>query len=227
MAPAWAWTRRAWRRAAATVAFGVCAALGLTVAACVRAPRMCVGAAGCAAGSACVAGRCLSQAGSPAIATATRALYDPVDAAYLAPGQAPVSDGIAVFGQADGAMALYRFAVPLAPEASVVEAYLLMERAADVDSDPAPVLLHTARVVAAWDSRSISWARQPALEEVGGAQTWVPGSSSSVVRLEVRAMVERWRRRRHDDFGLVVLAEGHSPTGVSFVLPARLELYVK
>jgi hypothetical protein len=188
---------------------------------------MCVADAGCGAGAACVAGRCLSHGASAAIATATRAVYDPVDVVYLRPGEDAATEGIATLGRGDGALALFRFSVPLAPDASVVEAYLLMDRAADVDADPTPVLLHAARVVGAWESRSTSWARQPSVEEQGGSETRVSGASRSVVRLEIRALVERWRKRARGEMGVAVLAEGRSATGVAFTLPARLELYVK
>ena len=210
-------------RAALAFVLGGCAA----ATGCVRAPRMCVADAGCGQGAACVAGRCLSRGGSPAIATAARLVYDPVDAVYLRPGQEPATAGLATLGRGDGAMALFRFSVTLAAGTSVVEAYLLMDRATDVDDDPAPVSIHAARVGSDWDSRSASWARQPLIREVGGSETRVGGGSSSVVRIEVRSLVERWRRRSSDEFGLAVMAEGKSATGLAFVLPARLELYVK
>jgi hypothetical protein len=188
---------------------------------------MCAADAGCGAGAACVAGRCLSRGGSPAIAVASRLLYDPVEAAYLHPGEETATAGLATLGRGDGALALFRFAVPLAADATVVEAYLVMERAADVDADPTPVLLHAAGVVSDWDSASVTWARQPAIRELGGSETRVSGAPRSFVRVEVKTLVERWRRRSRGEFGLAVLAEGKSATGFAFVLPARLELYVK
>ena len=53
--------------------------------------------------------------------------------------------------RATGRTRLLRFSVPLAPEAVVLEAYVLLERASDVDCDPAPIDLHAARVTAPWD----------------------------------------------------------------------------
>jgi hypothetical protein len=203
--------------------------LALAGGSCVRAPRMCVADAGCGPNAACVAGRCLTNGASAAVATATRTLYDPVDVAYLRPGDEVATAGLAVLGRGDGARALLRYAVPLAPDATVVEAYLVMERASDLDADPTPVLLHAARVVGDWDSRAASWAKQPALQEIGGSETRVSGASRSVVRIEVRALVERWRKRARDEMGVAILADtrGASATGVTFVLPARLELYVR
>jgi hypothetical protein len=197
------------------------------VASCARSPRMCVAESGCGAGASCVAGRCLSRGAVPAIATARRVLVDPVDVAYLRPGAGPAAAGLATLGRGDRALLLLRFSVPLPPEVSVVEAYLVMDRATDVDADPAPVTLHVARVVDAWDGGSTSWARQPRLEEVGAAETRVLPSSGGIVRLEVRSVVERWRRRARDEMGVAVVTEGSSTTGLAFALPPRLELYVR
>jgi hypothetical protein len=188
---------------------------------------MCASEVACGAGAACVAGRCQDRSASPAIATATRVLYAPVDVAYLRPGAAVATAGIATLGRGDGAIVLLRFSVPLEAEANVIEAYLLLERAMDVDADLEPFTLHTARVVGRWDSMSTSWARQPSLQEVNAPETRVWSHSPPIVRLEVRSLVERWRRRGKDEMGLALVADGASPRGMAFVLPARLELYVK
>jgi hypothetical protein len=154
-------------------------------------------------------------------------LYDPVDAAYLRPGEQAATQGLATVGRGDGAFAVFRFALPLPPQVTVVEAYLLLEPPDAVDFDPVPVTLRTERVVGPWDSET-SWARRPALQDVGLPETRVDGGAR-VVRLEVRSLVERWRRRAKDEMGVAVVADGPSAsrTGVAFVLPARLELYVK
>jgi hypothetical protein len=188
---------------------------------------MCVADAGCGVSSACIAGRCLTRGATPAIATAVRKVYDPVDVAYLRPGEEVRGAGLATLGRGDGALALFRYAVSLPPEATVLEAYLVMDRARDVDSDPTPVTLHAVRIVGDWVAGTTSWARQPALQEVGASETRVGATSPPFVRLEVRALVERWRRHEKSDMGLAIVAEGQSATGLAFVLPARLELYVK
>jgi hypothetical protein len=118
---------------------------------CVRTTRMCVAESGCGAGAVCVAGRCLSKGASASIAAATRKLYEPVDAAYLRPGQDAATEGFATLGRGDGALVLLRFSVPLSPETTLVEAYLVIDRATDIDADPTPVLLRTERVVGGWD----------------------------------------------------------------------------
>ncbi len=212
-------TAPAWR-------LGRLAAL-LFLGSCVRSPRMCVAEAGCGANASCVAGRCLSHGAAPAIATARRVLYEPVDVAYIRPGDGVAGGGLATLGRGDGALALLRFSVPLPPEASVVEAYLLLERATDVDANPTPVTLHVVRVVDPWVAASMSWARQPRVEEVGASESRVTASAGAVVRLEMRGLVERWRRRSKDEMGIAIVAEGRSATGLAFELPPRLELYVK
>jgi hypothetical protein len=59
--------------------------------------------------------------------------------------------------------------------------------------------------------------------------TWVAPASGSGVRLDVRDLVKIWRRRDRADFGVAVVAEGRSATGVTLafaprdVSPDRLE----
>jgi hypothetical protein len=166
-------------------------------------------------------------------------LFSPVDEAYIrrgdAPGRPPES---ATLGRRGGALLLLRFAIDLPPEANVIEAYLLLERAPDVDADPTPITLHVERVTEPWDGRSVSWARQPHLDEIGApiASVRLP-SGRRDMRLDVRSLVQRWARRSRDEFGIAVVAQGESATGVTLVMvpgPSaseaagpRLELYVK
>lgn len=195
----------------------------------------------CSGPSSCVAGRCLPKGANPAIANARRLLYAPVDVACVRRAGSSEAD-VATLGRGDGALVLLRFQVPLLPETSVLEAYVVVQRVTEVDSDPTPILLHAARVIDRWDGASVSWARQPRVQEVGAPVTRVLPSSGPHVRIDVRALVERWRRRRDDaDGGIAILVEGESATGMTFALaPAsggpgrsaeldvpRLELYVK
>jgi hypothetical protein len=176
---------------------------------------MCTSAGECGATSSCVAGRCVASGAVPAIATARRLLYAPVEVAYLRRGEARGVPAIATLGGSDGAVALLRFSVPLPPEATVLEAYLLLERATDVDADPEAVALHAARIVEPWDVHSVSWARRPRIEEVGAPVTRVPPASGPWVRLDLREIVQRWRRRGSGDFGLAVVAERSSSAPAS------------
>lgn len=203
---------------------------------CVPPPRMCASEGDCGAQASCVAGRCVAHAGVPAIATARRLLFAPVDVAYVRRGD----DGdvgtpaLVMLGRDDGAMALLRFSVPLSPEAKVLEAYLVLERPPGIEIDPAPVSVHAACVLDAWDARSTSWARQPRIEDIGAPVTEISPASGPLVRIDLRPIVQRWRRRTVSDQGVAVIAASKSVTGMAFALAPwgqgrgpMLELYVK
>jgi hypothetical protein len=124
-----------------------------------------------------------------------------------------------------------------------VEAFVLLERAADIDADPGDVVLRAGRVTQPWDSRSVSWALRPRVEAVDGPPTGVRPGTKSLVRVGVLDLARRWLRRGRDEFGIAVQADGEGSAGVTFALAAgaglsqsdgdvpdhgpRLELYVK
>jgi hypothetical protein len=198
-------------------------------------PRMCTSGGDCGELSACVAGRCVAHGATPAISTARRLLFDPVEVGYVSRTGGPGAPTIAPLGKGDGALALLRFSVPLPVEATVLEAYVVLERVSYVDRDPLPIALHVARVTAPWDERSLSWASQPRVEEIGSPVTRVLPAAGPTVRLDVRDLIARWRRRSRDELGVAIVAEGLSPTGMAFALAPsprgdagpRLELYVR
>jgi hypothetical protein len=217
---------------------GIGVALGAwTVAAtlaCTPPARMCSSSGDCSGpSSSCVAGRCIAGGAVPAISTARRVVYEPVDVGYVSRGERAAPGVVATLGRTAGARAFLRFAVALRPEESVVEAFLAIERAPDVESDPAPIVVHVARVLDPWDGRSLSWATQPRVQDVGLPETRVSPASGARVRLDVRELVQRWRLRETTPLAVAVLADAASPTGVAFALaPGRtrgpeLELYVK
>lgn len=187
-------------------------------ASCTRPPQMCTADSDCRALS-CVAGRCIGRGAVPSIATAHRFLYGPVDMAYLRRGDTSNEEvAIATMGSDDGPLLLLRFAIQLPPETAVLEAYLLLERATEVDDDPAPLGLRAARIVEPWDSESVSWARQPRVDDWGAPVTRVDSGSGPLVRMDVRVIVQRWRRRTSDEFGVAVVADAKSTTGISVAL---------
>lgn len=192
------------------------------VAACVPPPRMCVSEVECGTQAACVAGRCVARGATPAIDSARRLLFSPVDVGWTrrGGGDGPEngSPAMATLGRGDDGVLFLRFSLPLPRETSVLEAYLLLDRVPGPTTDPAPIALHTARVVGAWDSRSLTWGSQPPVEEIGAPVTRVGGGFGATVRLEVRDLLQRWRKREHDDFGLAVVADGRSATGITFAL---------
>jgi len=201
--------------------------------------RMCTATSDCGGGaSSCVAGRCIANGAVPAISTARRVVFEPVDVGFVQRGAADTPGALApatlaTFGRSSGGRIFLRFDVALRPEETLVEAFLAMERVPDVAADPAEIVLHAAHVLDRWDSRRLSWANQPRVEELGLPQTPVLPAAGTRVRLDVRALLELWRRGRPGDVSLAVLSDGESATGIAFALtPGRvrgpeLELYVR
>lgn len=183
--------------------------------------RMCASPAECGAQASCVAGRCQRTGGVPAIQTARRIVLEPVAVAYVRRGDAmrggALPPSFTLGRESDGEARLYlRFDAPIPRETTVVEAYLLLERTSDLDSDPAPIMLHAARVIDTWDPRSIAWARQPRIEETRSPSTTITSAGRSRVRLDVKDLVVRWKSHDKSDQGLVILADTKSPTGIAF-----------
>jgi hypothetical protein len=180
---------------------------------------MCAQESDCGAQASCVAGRCVVHGATAAIDNARRLLVDPVDVGWVQQGDATGTPAVATIGRAgDPGIAFLRFSLPLPPETKVVEAYVLIERASNLDADPAPIPLHAARVISRWDGRSLTWAHQPAIEEVGSPVTLVAPSAGPLVRIDVKDIVQRWRRRDRDELGVALVADGQSGTGVAFAL---------
>jgi hypothetical protein len=176
-------------RAVLSLAFAV-SALGLGSVGCVSAARMCSLPSECGPQAACVAGRCQRTTGTPTIQETRRLVVDPVAVAYVrsvdSPREGALPTSFTLGREGDGEARLYlRFQVPLAKETTVVEAYLLLERADVLDADPGPITLHATRVVDAWDPRTISWARQPRIEETRSPVTTVTSSGRVRVRVDV------------------------------------------
>ena len=191
----------------------------LATASCAPAPRMCALQTDCGSQASCVAGRCVARGATAAIDNARRLLFEPLDVGWVQRGDGGRTPAVATLGRSgEPGIAFLRFGVPLTPETKVVEAYILLERASDVDADPAPVALHAARVDTPWDSRSLSWARQPHVQEIGAPVTLVTPAAGPLVRVDVRDLVQRWRQRARDELGVAVVAEGESATGVAFAL---------
>jgi hypothetical protein len=183
---------------------------------------MCASNSDCGSRVACAAGRCVAEGATAAIDNARRLLFAPVDQAFLHRHGDAADAGVVTLGRAGdgGSVALVRFAVPLPPEATVLEAYLLLERAIDVDADPLPITLHAVPVRSPWDGRSVSWATAPRMEEVGAPVTRVVSFAGPFVRLDLREIVQGWRKRGQKDFGVAIVCDGASPTGVSFAWSA-------
>jgi hypothetical protein len=210
--------------------FATLAVVG-TLGGCAPRPRMCDAQAACPARMACVAGRCQREGAEPAISTARRIVLEPAAVAYVRRGEGESGGAMpslfTLGRRADGDSALLlRFAAPLAPDAAVIEAYILLERSQAVDMDPTPIGLYAARITAPWDARSVSWATQPPIEDTRSPVTLMPAAAHSLVRIDVRALVEAWRKHDPRDQGIAILAQSSTVTGATFA-SGRLELYVK
>jgi hypothetical protein len=166
-----------------------------------------------------------------------RVVATPVDVAWVKSGDrssasaaaagAGAMPAVFVLGRsADGDATLFlRFALSLPKDVKVLEAYLLLIRSSALDADPAPIYLHAARVVEPWDSRSISWAAQPRIEDVRAPATRVDPGGRALVRVDVRALVEGWALHDRRDHGVALVAENTSATGIPFAfLPVGLPL---
>jgi hypothetical protein len=207
--------------------------LPLLVAACVPPPRACALEADCGARAVCVAGRCVTKGATAVIDSARRLLFAPVAMAWLARRgeDKQIDPTIVTLGRASdgGAIAFIRFEADLPVETKVIEAYILLERAPDVDVDPEPITLYPERILDPWDSSSLSWGRAPRTQDIGAARTRVSATSGPLVRLEIRDLVKLWRRRGSREFGVAIVADGYSATGIAFLWAPggpKLELYV-
>jgi len=195
----------------------------LALVACTTRARMCGAPNECGPNQGCVAGRCMPDGGVPAIQNAKRVVYPPVDLAFIRRGDGAMGGAVppvVALGRASDseALLLLRFHVPLPKDATVLEAYVLLERSNAVDSDPTPITLHAARIVDPWDGRSISWGTQPRVEEFRSPATTIDPAARALVRVDVRDLVQRWRRHEKSDHGIAIVADNSSATGMAFAL---------
>jgi hypothetical protein len=204
----------------------VLALSALSSCAAARRPAMCTRT--CDEGYDCVAGECL-RLGSRAdvealdkfgLYKARRLVLPAVDVLRLAPGD---TEGevprVATLGRArdSASLLLLRFSLDLPPDATVIEAHVILDRAPASESDPVPIALHAAQIVDRWDARSVAWGRAPHLAELGAPLSVVDSARASV-RIDVRTLVSRWRRHAPDDQGIAILADRVSATGLTFAL---------
>ena len=201
-------------------------ALLAALAGCVRPPAMCTRT--CDEGFACVAGECLRAETVPDVAAldrfglyrARRLVLPPVDVTRLAPGdERGEVPRIATLGRErdHASILLLRFALDLPAGATVLDAHVLLDRAPALPADPAPIALHAARIVEPWDARTVAWGRAPRLDDARAPVTTVdPGRPSA--RIDVGALVKRWRRHAPDDQGIAIVADRASATGMAFAL---------
>jgi hypothetical protein len=193
--------------------------------ACARPSHLCERSTECGT-MACVAGRCQPEAGVPRIMSTRRLLRLPTKLAALSPrntGHPAPTGPRATLGESD-AQLLMDFDINLQPEESVVEAYVLLERA-DTPTDPsAPISLHATRIVEAWNPGSLSWAQRPSLDTRRTPVSWVRPGQRGVVRIDVLELVRQWRMPARDHHGLAIVSADHSGGGMTFALESGVAL---
>lgn len=212
----------------------------LGFAACAPRARLCTATSECAAGNACVAGRCQLEKPTvkPAVDSARRIVVRPVDMAVVASGDRASKGAlppIFALGR-DSAKLFLRFSVALPVNANVIEAYVVLRRSPIVDDDPAPISLHATRIEEAWSGGSVSWAMQPRMSETRTPSTLVEPSGTPLVRMDVREIVKHWAKHDPHDQGVAIVAENDTRTGTTFAISGGgadrdvepyLELYVR
>ncbi|HEY6464314.1 MAG TPA: DNRLRE domain-containing protein, partial [Polyangiaceae bacterium] len=99
-----------------------------------------------------------------------------------------------------------------------LEAYLVLERVTSIDADAAPIAIHAAPVATPWDGASLTWAGQPRIDEIGSPITRVLPAGGTLVRVDVRDLVLRWRKRAPGDMGVALVTDAGSGSGVAFAL---------
>lgn len=208
-------------------------------------PRMCTESVVCGTDRICVGGRCEPRTQTDIAPTimATRRLVIPADefAVVQRGGGDPLSP-VAVLGR-DGSptVVFMRFSVRLPPTTKLVEAHLLVRKVESALTSETPVVLRTARVLDAWDPRSVEWGAQPRVESVRTPRVPVLHGGGSWVRLDVRNIVRAWRSHDHHQQGIALVADTSTPEGVTLAFApfhtrdpivdqlsdVHLELYVR
>ena len=182
----------------------------LFILSCVPPPRMCAQESDCGSQASCVAGRCVAHGATPAIDTARRLLYAPVDVGYVQRGEgrgAGRSPPWGGRGSRRSRSCASRWRSPRRPRSSRPTCCSIATPASTPTTTP--IALHVARVATAWDGRTLTWATQPHVEDVGAPITRVSaaaGPAGAPRRARPRAALAqagagRARPRRRDRGG--------------------------
>lgn len=191
---------------------------------------------GCEAGKSCVVGRCRPSEEVPSPADTLRVILTPVDVAVIAEkgsqGDSP-PETVALGRASDGTVEiLLRFSATWRDDADVVSAFVVLDPIAGAPPPSSPASFEMARILEPWRSSTTTWGRQPRLDlpERAGAARAV---ASTPVRIDVTALVQKWRQRSRDDHGIALLVRGDDAVGGAFSLGTtsgagpRLEAYVR
>jgi len=196
--------------------------------------RVC--AAGCEAGTTCVAGRCRAADAPPSPVNSRRILLEPTDLAVIASSTASgaeLPDAVALGRAEDGTVELLlRFSAAFREGTEVMSAFVLLEPAPGAQAQATPTSVEMARILEPWQPTTVSWGRQPRLA-IPALASVTPAPPDRPLRVDVTQLVREWKKRMPDDHGIALLVRGNSPvgtpysTGMSFGHGPRLEVYLR
>ncbi|MCC6217268.1 MAG: hypothetical protein IT376_20590 [Polyangiaceae bacterium] len=212
-------------------ALGIGALLAL---ACAPGPQPCVTPGTCPTGEECLANRCVASGGEPVAPGARRVVLAPVELAVIREGRALRGLPLAVtFGRAGAPREalLLGFGGELRRDGELEAAFLVLE---PVEGEPSAedVPVRVSRVLERWRPGEVGGRRAPAAGEPsarGVART----RPALPLRVDVTAIVRRWRADPHGAAGVVVRADAESPDGATYALGSGrgrapyLELYLR
>lgn len=198
---------------------------------------VCAGAGVCGPGF-CVAGRCRAADALPSPIDARRLLLSPEDTALLESrggNAAPpgVADAVALGRSSAGdVVLLLRFAATWRDDAEIASAFVVLDPLAGAPPVAQAVTLEVARVLEPWRSETATWGRQPRLS-IPEIAAVVRKRPAAPLRIDVTPLVRGWARRRGDDHGIAILAQGGDAVGAAYSMGIsqgagpRLEVYVR
>jgi hypothetical protein len=193
-------------------------ALVTVIAGCGGAQRPCLQAGDCGDKHACVVGVCRRTNEAPVDVSLRRLVLRPDRLAVVTSRSRDAFDPAEIpFGResAGQVLLLLHFDAPFSPDTDVRSAFLVLDPLPDVPPSSAPVPVSVVRILSPWTADGSSWSRLPRLspiESTWRASTW----GLRPLRIDVTAIVRRWREARADDHGLALLAGPQDAFGARY-----------
>ncbi len=240
----WAWlcyrAAQPMRKKAIISTFGALAAISavallIACAAELPGPQVCSATYTCPDKQLCVLGRCRKASRVPITDKASRQVMAPVDVAQISSGSKgglEIPEILVLGRQDDGpSKLLLRFALKLPKKTKLQRALLVLEPLPKCTRLPGRLRLELSHILSPWNSKSVSWARQPKMS-LPMAAADQPAVPPKPIRLDVTELVRQWAQHRSRYHGLALIASGTSPSGVCYASGLswgqgpRLELYL-